>query len=177
MEAEFPQNRNPVEWEDTLAWLVSAKTLPSSPPPYPPNPKRFCHNFFSVSWNLTWNRPISDWTSSVKFWWCKALFFSQMYFKATLPPAPCFMFHSRLQYDWNKKRTSKVLKAKFTPRKAVQYSVNTYPIMWPYTYNKRSARRTLAWLQKSPWNHRCEQNPYQVWFASRRKLCGIAVWT
>ena len=42
MEAEFPQNRNPVEWEDTLAWLVSAKTVPSSPP----TPSSFVTIFF-----------------------------------------------------------------------------------------------------------------------------------
>ena len=45
MEAEFPQNKNPVEWEDTLAWLVSAKTLPSSPP-YPPQPQAVLSQFF-----------------------------------------------------------------------------------------------------------------------------------
>ena len=48
MEAEFPQNRNPVEWEDTLAWLVSAKTVPSSPPPTPTpqTPSSFVTIFF-----------------------------------------------------------------------------------------------------------------------------------
>ena len=50
MEAEFPQNKNPVEWEDTLAWLVSAKTLASYPPPPvpPPTPSGFVTIFFSI---------------------------------------------------------------------------------------------------------------------------------